>query len=44
MQQIGKRKLASGREVTVHRNGGLRKVCGCPRPRGEVPALVLPQP
>jgi integrase len=31
MAQQGRRHLRDGREVPVHDNDGLRKICGCPR-------------
>lgn len=31
MTERGKRRLLDGRELPVHANHGLRKVCGCPR-------------
>jgi hypothetical protein len=31
MTQEGRRRLRNGREVPVHDNDGLRKICGCPR-------------
>jgi len=31
MTQEGRRRLRDGREVPVHDNDGLRKICGCPR-------------
>ena len=31
MRQQGRRRLSDGREVSVHDNDGLRKICGCPR-------------
>jgi integrase len=31
MSEGGSRRLRDGRTVAVHRNGGLRKVCGCAR-------------
>lgn len=31
MRQQGRRRLRDGRDVPVHDNDGLRKICGCPR-------------
>lgn len=31
MTEKGKRRLRDGRELSVHANRGLRKICACPR-------------